>query len=279
MHIIVEGLKGFKMDVNSINNGIGNLTSLPQNNLDKTNQSHASHEIVKDDALNVTITQSYQKARDELSQNLQSLNEGVAFTAIAKNALDKQSQSLENMQQELYKIDANTQNDATDIKNGLAGYIQEFNDIAESTTFKNEQILLKDQKTENMNIVTPKDDFVMEQTNTKDISTKLIQSIHTNNFNTKEDVTKALKDVQTSIGEVAKLQEKYGELEKNIGNSARETITDQINLSKENSKARVIDFGSEVSDFNKSNITSNVGHLIASQANIVQEQSVRLLSK
>ena len=199
MHIIVEGLKGFKMDVNSINNGIGNLTSLPQNNLDKTNQSHASHEIVKDDALNVTITQSYQKARDELSQNLQSLNEGVAFTAIAKNALDKQSQSLENMQQELYKIDANTQNDATDIKNGLAGYIQEFNDIAESTTFKNEQILLKDQKTENMNIVTPKDDFVMEQTNTKDISTKLIQSIHTNNFNTKEDVTKALKDVQTSI--------------------------------------------------------------------------------
>ena len=37
-------------------------------------------------------------------------------------------------------------------------------------------------------------------------------------------------------------------------------------------------FGKESSDFSKTNINSNLGYLAASQANIVQAQSVRLLS-
>ena len=37
-------------------------------------------------------------------------------------------------------------------------------------------------------------------------------------------------------------------------------------------------FGKESSDFTKNNIIANSGYLAASQANIVQEQSVRLLS-
>lgn len=268
------------MDVNSINNSIGNLGSVSQQNLGKTGSAQGTNEIVKDEALNLTISQVYQQKRDELSQNLQSLNEGMAFTGIAKKGLEKQAVSLENIQQELYKVDTtNPNHNPTDIKNNLAVHLQEFNDIAENTTFKNDQILLKDFQSKEFNISTSNDNHTLEQTNTKNVSTKLIESINKNPLTAKEDVTNALDSVQTSLEEVAQLHGNYSKQEKEIEQSARQNITDSINLSRENARIRTVDFGQETADFSKTNVTSNVGHLVASQANIVQEQSVRLLSK
>ena len=49
------------MDVNSINNGIDNLNLVPQQNLDRTNQSQASHEIVKDDGMPYKVYTPFSK--------------------------------------------------------------------------------------------------------------------------------------------------------------------------------------------------------------------------
>lgn len=268
------------MDVNSISNNIGNLNPVAQQNLDRTNNTHASSQIVKDEAINLTISQVYQQKRDELSQDLQSLNEGIAFTEIAKQGLEKQSKSLENIQQELYKVDTmDPEHNGTNLKNNIAVHLQEFNDIAESTTFKNEQILHKDFNSTDLNLSTPKKDFVLESTNTKDISTKLIQKINDNSLTSQDDIHDAIDDVQVARKEVSGLHKKYTAQRNDIEEGARETITDSINLSRQNARIRTVDFGQETADFSKTNITSNIGHLIASQANIVQEQSVRLLAK
>lgn len=268
------------MDVNSINNNIGNLNSVPQHNLDRSDGPQATNQIVKDEAVNLTISQVYQKKRDELSENLQSLNEGLAFTEIAKQGLEKQNKSLENVQQELYNIDiSNPEHNGTTVKNSIAVHLQEFNDIAENTTFKNEQILTKEFNAKESNLTTTNNAYSLEKTNTKDISTKLIQKISKNELNSQEDIQQAIQDVQGSRADISKLHEGYSSQKTEIEQSARETITDSINLSKQNARTRTIDFGKETADFTKTNITSNIGHLIASQANIVQEQSVRLISK
>ena len=269
------------MDINAINNNIANLGNVGQQNLGKTGATQGT-EQVNDEALNLSISQVYHKKRDELSQSLQSLNEGLAFTGIAKQGLEKQGDSLENVQKELYKVNLDDPDyNATDTKNNLAVHLQEFNDIAEGTKFQKQTLLLKEFNVPeaNLNIITKDAHYTLEATNTKDVSTKLIQKIGENPLNSREDVSKALDDTQQAINELATVYEKYSEQEKAIEQSARNTITESIQLSKENARIRTVDFGQETADFSKTNVTSNIGHLVASQANIVQEQSVRLISK
>lgn len=269
------------MDINAINNSISNLGNVAQQNLGKTGASHSTEQI-KDEALNLTISQVYHKKRDELSQSLQSLNEGLAFTGVAKQGLEKQGDTLENVQKELYKANIDDSNyNPIDLKNNIAVHLQEFNDIAEDTKFKKQTLLVKEFNVPqaNLNIITKDEHYTLEATNTKDVSTKLIQKIGENPLNSREDISKSLDDTQQAINELATVYEKYGEQEKAIEQSARNTITESIQLSKENARIRTIDFGKETADFSKTNVTSNIGHLVASQANIVQEQSVRLISK
>lgn len=58
---------------------------------------------------------------------------------------------------------------------------------------------------------------------------------------------------------------------------ARGTLNEQINLLKENSKLKDLSFGSDFNNFSKTNITSQLGNLAASQAHIIQEQTSKLL--
>lgn len=270
------------MDVNSIDNSLNNLGSISQQNLNQSGKSLSVNEANNDEAVNLSVSQVYQKKRDELSQSLRSLNEGLAFTSIVKKGLEKQGHAFENIQKELYKVNTDDPSYNPDqAKNDLAVHLQEFNNIAENTKFQEHTLLMKEFNVPDakLNIVTKDVHYTLEATNTKDISTKLIQKLGANNLSTREDVSTALDDVQNSLTEIANVYNKYDEESKQIEQSARDTITESITLSRQNARSRTIDFGKETSDFSKTNVTSNMGHLIASQANIVQEQSVRLISK
>ena len=74
------------------------------------------------------------------------------------------------------------------------------------------------------------------------------------------------------------MYEQFTDFGNKIETSARDTIKEQVNLYNENQMNKDKNFGKESSDFTKNNIIANSGYLAASQANIVQEQSVRLLS-
>mgnify|MGYP003571693946 CR=1 FL=1 len=268
------------MDVNNIQNNINNLNNVQQQNLDKTAASQGAKQVTNDEALNLTISQVYQKQRDELSQSLQNLNEGIAVTEIAKKGLQSQENSLKDIQQELYNVltdDAANPN-PTKIKDDLAQHLKNFNDIADSTSFQNKQILTKNDQEEAFTISTKTETFSIEPIETKEITSELIQNIHNNPLSTNTNFNKGIEDVQQAINKINEFSNEFNEVQTQIKNSARETITDQVNLSQENAK-RVVDFGQETSDFSKTNITANAGYFVGSQANIVQEQSIRLLAK
>ncbi len=268
------------MDVNNIQNNINNLNNVQQQHLDKTHGSQSPKQVTNDEALNLTISQVYQKQRDELSQSLQNLNEGIAVTEIAKKGLQSQENSLKEIQQELYNVltdDIPTPN-ATKIKDNLAQHLKNFNDTADSTKFQNKQILTKNENEEAFTISTKNETFSIEPVETKEITSELIQNIHNNPLTTSSDFNKAIDDVQQAVNKTNNYSNDFNEVQTQIKSKARETITDQVNLSQENAK-RVVDFPSEVSDFSKTNITANAGYFVGSQANIVQEQSVKLIAK
>lgn len=268
------------MDVNSINNSIANLNNVPQQGLERSDHINNTNKVINDDALNVNISSSYQKQRDELSQSLQNLNEGIAITEVGKQGLQKQETILKTLQEDLYRINSEEtlSLNADNIKTNIAKGLQEFNTIAQDTKFQNAQILTANEETLSHNITTKDKTFSIDPVNTQAVSSSLAQNIYNNPLESSEDVNKAIGDIQTAVGHTSGLYERFSKLEKEIETSARDTITEQIDLSRQNSKLRDIDFGAETSDFSKTNINTNLGFLAGSQANIVQEQSVRLIA-
>ena len=93
----------------------------------------------------------------------------------------------------------------------------------------------------------------------------------------KQNLENAKNVVSSSMEKLENTFNQFDNFSNQLKNIAKEDISKQFELYNEKSTEN-INFGKEANDFSKTNINANVGYLAAAQANIVQEQSVRLLS-
>ncbi len=267
------------MDVNSINNNISSLNSVPQQHIDRTN---STEQIDNSDPFLKLSISDYNKKRDELSQSLQAFNEGIGVSKTAQNGLEKQQEYLQNIQEKLTTIknDSNTDYDKNTQKNDVNLELLKFREEAFQTKYKNENLIAIDDYEENLsiNISTKEAYFSIDKPNTPDVASQLAQEISTTDFNNTDALDETINKVENSINQLQNLKDQFTDLGNKLESSARVSIQEQVDLSNENRANKNINFGNEVNDFSKTNIQANVGYLAASQANIVQEQSVRLLS-
>ncbi len=229
------------------------------------------------DALNLNIN-DYNKKRDELSLNVQSLNNGIAASKIAQNSIEKQQEYLINVQNKLEKI--TNYEDKNDIKQSINEDLRSFNQIAYETKFNKESLLVinnYDDKT-SIEVNTKNSNFSIAKPNTATYANEIFEAVNTSNLNDPNTLNGVVNKVASSANQLQNTFEEFTEFGNRLETSARETIKDQINLYNENKFNKDKNFGKESSDFSKTNISANLGYLAASQANIVQEQSVRLLS-
>jgi flagellin-like hook-associated protein FlgL len=265
------------MDVNSINNNnISTLNSSSSLQLEKSSSSSKVNSSSKD-ALNLNIN-DYNKKRDELSLNVQSLNNGIAASKIAQNSIEKQQEYLSNIQDKLEKI--SNYEDKNDVKQSINQDLRSFNQIAYETKFNKESLLVVnnyDEKT-SIDVNTKSSNFSIEKPNTATYANEIFETVNNSNLNDPNALNGVISKVANSAIQLQNTFEEFTEFGNRLETSARETIKDQINLYNENKFNKDKNFGNESSDFSKSNVNANVGYLAASQANIVQEQSVRLLS-
>lgn len=267
------------MDVNSINNNISSLNNAPQQQIDRANSTEQIDN--KDEFLKLSIS-DYNKKRDELSQSLQAFNEGIGISKTAENGLEKQKEYLQNIQEKLTSI----KNDDTEgldkniQKNEVTSELLKFREEAFQTKYNNENLISIDDYEENLsiNITTKEAYFSHDKPNTPDIASQLAQEVSKSDFNNTEALDNTINKVETSINQIQNLKDQFTDLGNKLESSARVSIQDQVELSNQNRANKEINFGKEVNDFSKTNVQANVGYLAASQANIVQEQSVRLLS-
>jgi flagellin len=264
------------MDVNSINNNISTLNNSSSLHLEKSSSSSKINSSSKD-ALNLNIN-DYNKKRDELSLNVQSLNNGIAASKIAQNSIEKQQEYLSNIQDKLEKI--SNYEDKNDVKQSINQDLRSFNQIAYETKFNKESLLVVnnyDEKT-SIDVNTKSSNFSIEKPNTATYANEIFETVNNSNLNDPNALNGVISKVANSAIQLQNTFEEFTEFGNRLETSARETIKDQINLFNENKYNKDKNFGNESSDFSKSNVNANVGYLAASQANIVQEQSVRLLS-
>lgn len=264
------------MDVNSINNNISTLNNSSALQLERSNSASKIPSNNKE-FLNLSIN-DYNKKRDELSSNVQSLNEGIATSKIVQNSIEKQQNYLTNIQNKLENI--NNYEDKNDIKQSINDDLRSFNKIAYDTKFKNESLLVLnyyDDKT-SIDVGTKNSNFSIEKPNTASYANDIFETLNSGNLNDPETLNNVMNKVSSSANQLKNTYDDFTEFGNKLESSARETIKTQIDLYNDNKYNKDKNFGKESSDFSKTNINANLGYLAASQANIVQEQSVRLLS-
>lgn len=269
------------MDVNNINNNINTLNNTPTSL--QSGRTHQSEKIenVENASLVLSVNQ-YNQKRDELSLNIQSINEGLAISKISENALNKQNEFLSNIQNNLQKVEnyEYEARDKNDIKQEINEDLKNFNQIAYETKFNNKTLLnqeLNDEST-NIEINTSNNNFSIEKPNTPQIANDIFGELNEANLNNPEDLQRVSKQVEEASRQLQSITSEFTEFGNRLESSAKENIIEQQNLYNQNKANQNRDFGKESTDFNKTNVNANSGYLAASQANIVQEQSVRLLS-
>ena len=264
------------MDVNSINSNISTLNTSSSLHLEKASSSKSINKISEDSA-NLYISE-YNKKRDELSLNVQSLNEGIAVTKIAQNSIEKQQDYLKNIQTKLEN--ANSYENKNDLKQSINEDLRSFNQVAYETKFKRESLLSKDYYDEKttLDVNTKNSNFSIEKPNTPSYANEIFELANKSDLNNPDSLNEVSSKVNASSNQLQNTYDKFTEFGNRLEYSARETIKEQVDLYNENKINKDRNFGKESIDFSKTNVNANLGYLAASQANIVQAQSVRLLS-
>ena len=264
------------MDINSINNNISTLNTSSSLNLDKISSSKSVNKI-SEDSTNLYINE-YNKKRDELSLNVQSLNEGIAITKIAQNSIEKQQEYLTNIQTKLENSDS--YENKNDLKQSINEDLRSFNQVAYETKFKKENIIATDyyDDKKTIDINTKSANFSIEKPNTPTYANEIFELSNNSDLNDSTALQEVTNKVRTSSNQLKNTYDEFTEFGNKLEYGARETIKDQVNLYNENKINKDRNFGKESTDFSKTNVNANMGYLAASQANIIQEQSVRLLS-
>jgi len=260
------------MEIGAINNtnNIQILNNQSSVSLNKVQLKYSAEDFNKDSLNNIDISKS-SILKSEFSQDIQSLNDGIAKSKIAEASLDKLQDFLKNIENKL----ENNQNieNKNDIKQEINQELKSFNQVAFATKYKNETLIANTNTyiQEEIEVSSSNNTFSINKPNVAKYTNDIFDTINNNDLNNPQNIQNALNQVSDTSKQLQELSNQFIDFSQQLQDDAKNKIMEQnFNLT--------YDFGKESSDFTKSNINANAGYLAASQANIVQEQSVRLLS-
>ena len=270
------------MDIGLINstNSIQNLNNLNNNSnvaLNKTQLKYSIDDFKSNSSEALTVSRS-SILKSEFSQDIQSINDGIAKSQISQTSIDKLQDFMKNIQNKL----ENNQNyeNKNDLKQSINEDLRNFNQVAYETKFKKENIIATnyyDDK-KSIDINTKNANFSIEKPNTPTYANEIFELSNNSDLNNSTNLEQVSSKVRTSSNQLKNTYDDFTEFGNKLEFSAKETIKAQVDLYNENKINKDRNFGQESTDFSKTNVNANLGYLAASQANIVQAQSVRLLS-
>lgn len=260
------------MDINNINPSVNNLQNLNTNiSLDKTSVNNKI-ENKEEDSYNLSISHLLTHDRTNLAIGLEESNNALAITKITLNTLNNQSNILNKIEDKFNK-EENTLLKHEDVQE-IKSLLNDFTNNTQNTKFENKNLFKADYEESSIYLSIQNDSIEIEKADLNTISSNLIKSANKLPEN-EEEFKNVLRESKELLNDH---NNNFQNLESNIENIAKESILNESKLRSENSSFKEINFANEVKDFSKTNINANIG-LVISQANIVQEQSVKLLSK
>lgn len=256
-----------------------NINGLSQTSLEKIGSALAINQA-SDDPSGLTIGTELGVEKSSLSQAVENMNNGIAMSNIAQSGLSNQKELLENIKTETLKAMNGTMNqdDKEIIGQQINKYIEQFENIANSTTYNGNTLLKTDGSTnDDISIVDKDSTIAMEKADTLSISDSL-KSLMTDFATNPNTLTNILNTVNQNIDQMNTYQSDFGSAANAMESSARNSISTEKEIATSQSTIMDIDYSKEVSSFSKTNLLSQIGLMMQSQANAVQGRNISLLT-
>ena len=267
------------MNINSSYVNAYDIGGIQQNSLEKIGNALAINKA-SDDAAGLAIGTKLGVEKSSLSQAVENMNGGIAMSNIAQAGLSKQEELLENIKTETLKAMNGTMNqdDKEIIGQQINKYIEEFENIANTTNYNGTSLLKTDGTSSDDISIADKESIIeMEKSDTTSISDTLksLMSDFTTNPNS---MTSMLNTVDQGITQISSFQSDFGSAANAMESSARNSISTEKEIASAQSTIMDIDYSKEVSSFSKNNLLSQIGLVMQTQANAIQGRNISLLS-
>ena len=255
------------------------IGGIQQNSLERISSGSAINSA-SDDPSALGIASSLGVEKSSLSQSVENMNSGIALSNIAQGGLSSQQNILENIKMETLKASNGTmsESDREIIEKQINQYIEQFDNIANSTTYNGNPLLKTDgTNSDDISIIDNESIIDMEKADTLSISDSLKSLM--SDFSTNADSrNELLTTLDQSITQISSFQSDFGSAANALESSARNSISTETQIASAQSTVLDIDYSKEVSDFSKTNLLSQIGLVMQSQANAVQGRNISLLS-
>ena len=248
------------------------------NSIDKLSSGSAINKASNDPS-GLTIADGLQIHERALSQSISNATTGIALANIAQSALNYQKEMLSEIKGLTVQASNGTlnNNDRQIIANQIDKMLQGFESISDSTSY-NGEILLKTDGTpsDDLSIVGEDEIVSISKVDTESISASLRTFLgdFANNPASRENMLTALDQ---NIDDLASFASDFGSASNALESSIRNQLTQVTNTTNAKSTIADIDYGQEVSNFNKTNLLTQLGYLMQTQANAHTQRTIEIL--
>lgn len=271
------------MNINSSYTSLQNINDVQTNSLEKIGTALAINKA-SDDASGLAIADALGLQKSSVSQSLENMNSGIAMSNIAQSGLSSQEKILENIKTETLKaMNGTTSPEGRKaIQQQISKYIDQYNNIASDTTYNGKPLLKTSGDANNdadndISITDVDSTIEMKKADTTSISDTLKSFL--GDFATNPtSMQNMLNAVDQGTNKLATYASNFGSASNAMVSSARNSISTEAQLSKAQSTILDIDYSKEISDFSKTNIMSQMGYVMQTQANANQQRNIDLLS-
>lgn len=267
------------MNVNGSYTHVQGFSEVQTNSIEKLGSAHEINKA-SDDASGLAIAQQLGLQKSTLSQAIENASSGIALSNIAQKGISSQKEILSNIREETLRASNGTlSEEGRDIiKKQIEKYLEQYEQVSESNSYNGNQLLkTAGDSTDDISIATDDDIIAMEKADTTSISDS-IRSLM-GDFTTNPDSRDALLDVlDNGIDELASFASDFGSASNALESYGRNAITAETQTASAKSSIIGLDYAKESENFNKTDLMSQIGYLIQTQANAAQTRNITLLS-
>lgn len=264
---------------------ISNTNSLLEKSLQRLTTGKRINSA-SDDVSGLAIADKLRTQSSSLSMSITNANNARAMIKIADGAMKETSDSLDLIKTKLIKAASSTTSDEgrESIRKDIAKLLKSIDETAKNTTYNGMQLLAKADGS-----ATDALNFQIGETSTSVVSTDggvranseglgldTLRDLAANGL-TVSNAQTYIDTMDTAISTLSGWQSDFGSTQNSLESRIRNMTTTVTNLNAARDQIMNLDFEQESSNFSKLQIQAQSGLFALSQANVIQQNVLRLL--
>jgi len=215
-----------------------------------------------------------------LSQTIANNNTGIAMSQIAQSGLQSQQEILSNIQTlSQQAMTSTTSQEGRDaIAQQISSYLDQFDQIAQSTTYNGKSLLTTSgDSTDDISVVGSDNIVGMSKADTTSVSDSL-RSFLSDFASEEASMQNMLKTAKQGTDQLASYASDFGSASNALEVSTKTAMQNEVSTASARSTILDTDYSKEVSSFSKSNLLTQVGYIMQVQSNAQQQKTIALLT-